>query len=264
MISITRYAALARCLSVVVLASLLTAPARAAESAAAGGWDLSLEPYAWLPTLEAATPGGAEIDLGLSDILEALNWMTMVQGTAKKDKWTVFGDAINLKLTQSGNDTFKVPVGPFTPTLSTDGKYVLKAWVITGGVDYELIRTDKYSVGGFVGARSLWLDVVLTETTTVRRLSGSAREAGSGWNVDGIVGMQGRYTLDHKSFLRWYGDVGTGDSNLTWSAVGDVVYKFKRFEAFGGYRYMTWDLGDNEALSDLTVMGPRIGAIFRF
>jgi hypothetical protein len=169
-----------------------------------------------------------------------------------------------LKLTQSGQNTFKVPVGPFTPTLSTDGKYVLKAWVITGGVDYELIRTDKNTVGAFVGARSLWLDIVITETGTIRRLSGSARESGSGWNVDGIVGMQGRYTLDDKSFLRWYGDVGTGDSNLTWSASGEVVYQFKRFEAFGGYRYMTWDLGDNEALSDLTVMGPRIGAIFRF
>ena len=147
MISIIRYAALARWLSVLVLASLLIAPARAAESAAAGGWDLSLEPYVWLPTLEAATPGGAEIDLGLSDIIEALNWLTMVQGTAKKDKWTVFGDAINLKLTQTGHDTFKVPVGPFTPTLSTDGKYVLKAWVITGGVDYKCLFAPKSDPG---------------------------------------------------------------------------------------------------------------------
>ncbi len=263
MISITRDGALARWLSVLVLASLLTAPARAAESDGTGGWDLSLEPYLWMPSIDIVTASGSEIDIDFSDILEALNWVTMVAGTAKKDKWTVFGDVINMKLTQSGSEAFSVPVGPFTPTLAVDGKVVIKAWIMTGGVGYELARTDKYSLEGIVGARSLWLDVVATETGTIERLSGSAREAVSGWNVDGIVGVQGTYALDDKTFLRYYGDIGTGDSDGTWSALGEVVYRFTRFEAFAGYRYMTWNLHGSE-FADLTVKGPRIGANFRF
>jgi len=261
MISNIRYTAMARWLSVVVLTSLLTAPARATE-AEAGGWDLSLEPYLWMPVIDLETPA-AELQLDFSDILEAINWVTMIAGTAKKDKLTVFGDVINLKLTQSGSEAFSVPIGPFTPTLAVDGKWTIKAWIITGGVDYELARTDKYSIGGVVGARSLWLDVVTTETGTLLRRSGAAKQGGSDWFIDGIVGMQGRYALEDKTFLRWYGDVGTGDSNLTWAVQGEVVYQFKRFEAFAGYRYMTWDL-DSPALNDLTVSGPRIGANFRF
>jgi hypothetical protein len=263
MISITHYGALARWLSVLVLAALLTAPARAAESSEAGGWDLSLEPYLWMPSMDIVSGSGTETDLDFSDLLEALNWMTMVAGTAKKDKWTVFGDVINMKLNQSGSKSFSVPVGPFTPTLAVDGKVTIKAWIMTGGVGYELARTDKYSFGGIVGARSLWLDLVATETGTIKRLSGSAREAASDWNVDGIVGVQGTYAFDDKTFLRYYGDIGTGDSNATWSAMGEVVYQFKRFEAFGGYRYMTWNFQGPE-FADLTVRGPRIGANFRF
>jgi hypothetical protein len=81
--SIIRYAAPARWLSVLVLASLFTAPARAAESEATGGWDLSLEPYVWMPSFDMTTAGGTDINIDFSDILEALNWMTMVTGTAK-------------------------------------------------------------------------------------------------------------------------------------------------------------------------------------
>ena len=268
MISNVQYAAMARWLSAIVLVSLLTTPARAAESAEAGGWDLSLEPYLWMPVIEIGTPA-ANIQIDFSDILESLNWVTMISGTAKKGKLTVFGDVINLKLTQSGSEAFSVPVdpagpfGPFNVNVNVDGKVVIKTWIVTGGIDYELVRTDKYALGGVVGARSLWLDTVTTETATLRKRSGSAKQGGSGWFVDGIAGMQGRYAFDDKTFLRWYGDVGTGDSNLTWAAQGEVVYQFKRFEAFVGYRYMTWDL-DDAALTDLEVSGPRVGANFRF
>ncbi len=62
-----------------------------------------------------------------------------------------------------------------------------------------------------------------------------------------------------------YGDVGTGDSDLTWAAQGILVYRFKKFDAYGGYRYMDWnDLSGSLRFKDLDLSGPIFGARFKF
>jgi hypothetical protein len=61
-----------------------------------------------------------------------------------------------------------------------------------------------------------------------------------------------------------YGDVGTGDSDLTWAAQGILAYRFKKFDAYGGYRHMEWDSLNNSVIEDLELSGPIFGARFKF
>ena len=60
-------------------------------------------------------------------------------------------------------------------------------------------------------------------------------------------------------------DVGTGDSDLTWQALGGVGYRFEWFNLIAAYRYMNWDFGDDvKVLDDMDIHGPAVGIQFTF
>ena len=49
----------------------------------------------------------------------------------------------------------------------------------------------------------------------------------SGDVLDGVIGLRGRTPLSEKWFLAYYLDVGTGDTDSTWQALGGVGYHFQ-------------------------------------
>jgi hypothetical protein len=67
---------------------------------------------------------------------------------------------------------------------------------------------------------------------------------------------------------KWYGayqfDAGTGDSDLTWQGIATLNYRFNRFDASFGYRYLDWQDTENDALSDLNMSGFMAGLKFFF
>jgi hypothetical protein len=63
-----------------------------------------------------------------------------------------------------------------------------------------------------------------------------ADESGSVW--DGIVGARGHVNLTEKWYLPFYADIGTGQSKLTWQALGGIGYRFKWFDFTVAYRYL--------------------------
>jgi len=70
--------------------------------------------------------------------------------------------------------------------------------------------------------------------------------------------------LTKKWYLPFYGDVGTGDSDLTWQVLAGIGYKFKWFDVVAAYRYLDWDFDDNPAIDDLNFSGPIVGIKFVF
>ena len=60
------------------------------------------------------------------------------------------------------------------------------------------------------------------------------------------------------------GDVGAGDSKLTWQAWPGVGYRFEKFDAVAGYRHLAWETEDGDTFEDLSFSGPMLGVKFGF
>jgi hypothetical protein len=133
----------------------------------------------------------------------------------------------------------------------------LRGWVVTPSVGYNLVETKKVRFDILGGARYLWLRADLD-------LTGFPSLSAKGHVWDGIGGVRGRLTLGERWFIPFYGDVGAGDSDLTWQVFGGVGYKFKKFDLVLAYRYLEWDFDDDSAIDDLDFSGPFLGIKFRF
>ena len=71
----------------------------------AEGWDYSVAPYLWLPTIEvdsSDTNGGSDrpedspIAIGPTDYLSSLNFGIMLAGDMRNNEWVIMGDLIYL------------------------------------------------------------------------------------------------------------------------------------------------------------------------
>jgi len=124
------------------------------------------------------------------------------------------------------------------------------------------------------GLRYLWL-----ESDVDWRLSANVSGPGSGQSFprsgsmtqdgdvrDAIGGLRGQILLGEGSwFIPFYGDIGAGDSDLTWSVYAGIGCSFSQwFDAMIGYRHMEWDNDGDEFMQELTLSGPIIGARFHF
>ena len=85
-------------------------------------------------------------------------------------------------------------------------------------------------------------------------------------NTDFIVGMKGRASFGEggRWFIPWYLDVGTGQSDLTWQAIGGLGYKFSGWDLIGVYRYLDYKFQSGKKVESLDAGGFAIGATFRW
>jgi hypothetical protein len=83
-----------------------------------------------------------------------------------------------------------------------------------------------------------------------------------GW--DGIVGVQGKVFLKERWYLPFYGDVGSGDSDLTWTVFAGVGYTFSKANMIVGYRHLRFNFADDASLDHLYITGPIVGFEYIF
>ena len=81
---------------------------------------------------------------------------------------------------------------------------------------------------------------------------------------DGIVGVNGRVAFNQRWFAPFYLDVGTGDSSLTWQAMGGVGYGFNWGDLTLTYRHLSYDQGSDNLVQNLSFSGPELGVVFHF
>ncbi len=81
---------------------------------------------------------------------------------------------------------------------------------------------------------------------------------------DGVVGLQGETKLNDQWTFLYYGDIGTGDSDLTWQASAGFRYAFENFDVTLRYRHLHYNFGNNDLVDDMQVSGPQIGIRFEF
>ena len=247
-------------LGLVVLAGLfLVGPVRVegAETASSTDeakqqdvWEFDLTAYAWAPSIRGKSATGAgNTKITLKEIIEDLDMTVMLAGEVRKGRWLVYGDMVFLDLEDD------IQLSAFA-----DVDIELKAWVTDIGGGYRVIDNEEFSLALIAGARYLHIDVTADVLVVDVDVSEDA------WN--GIVGFDARYQLPRNWHLYGHLDAGTGDTKVTWQALGSVGYHFENWDAFVGYRHVVWDFDEDDdfgaVYKDLTVSGPYVGMKYKF
>ena len=227
-----------------------------AEERPAESWKLGAELYFWGASLGGNTTSGGDIDVGIDDIIDNLKFGAMGAFAARKGDWSLFADLIYLDIKEDANTSANV--GPIV--LPVSASIELKGVVSTAGLGYRIYEQSGTSLDLIGGIRYLWLDGRVDVSVDSR----SVREEESGSNWDAVVGFRGKTDLSDRWYLTYFGDVGAGDSDLTWQALAAVNYRLDKVDLTLGYRYLDWEYDDFGPFNDLNLSGAFAGVKIPF
>ena len=257
--------------------SAALAPAQVSAQAS-DKWQYSAIIYGWLPTIggKTAFPGAVQsndIDVDVNTILSHLKFTFMGSLEARKDRYGVFTDFIYLNVGGSKSQTRDVNVGGLPLPVGVTGDFNLDIksviWTIAG--EYRVATDPTAQVDLFAGARLLDMQQTLDWTFSADLgpinnpgRTGSKEVTASKW--DGIVGAKGRIGIpgSREWFAPWYVDIGTGQTDLTWQALGGLGYRFSWGEVIAVWRYMDYKFKSGSPLEKINFNGPAMGVAFHW
>ncbi|RPJ45145.1 MAG: hypothetical protein EHM16_13570 [Betaproteobacteria bacterium] len=268
----TRQFAKGRRLASSLLASVLAlgAGAAAAQTApAASGWQYEITPYFWGAGMKGDVQGGAlpkiSIDVGISDILDVLDFGLMGAFEARKGQWGLLFDAIYMDLSMSATASRTGP-GPIGATATANANFGMKETVLAAAVAYRTVegRSPVDVVGGLryvkLEANADINGSFFAQTGTV------ARSADQDW-VDPYVGARIQHLVNDRWTLVGYGDIGGFGigSDFTWQVSAGANYNFsKSVSGIVGYRILYADYDKSGFLYDMKNSGFYAGVGIRF
>jgi len=240
-------------------------------------WEYGISIYGWFPDLSGKTSlpdgSGGDFTVPISDILDNLQFTLQGSFDARKGHWGLFTDVIYMDVGKTEKVVDEGTIGgndwpyDFTAKVGFDMKSLI--WSAAGyrrmvdapNMSFDLLAGLRYidvkqsldwSFSGNIGEFPL------------PGREGRAKVAGDSW--DAIVGMRGRFSFgrDISWFIPYYLDMGLGDSDFTWQAVGGIGYAFNWGELAAAWRYLSYDQSAGKPLSDMEFSGPAVGAVFRW
>ncbi len=232
-------------------------------------WEWVITPYLWASDTavdmsfnDNTIEGGIDFD----DLIDKVDLGGQVHMEGSKGRAGFFLDLTYLSIKESESQA---------PTLPVDGKVRLETELETALVEiagtYRVLGDSQLEgVDLFIGARVIESDVdvdVSFPGPMGNALSASVSET----LVDGFAGARLITSFADHWTLALRGDVGTGDSDLTWNAQAMLMYRFgqnQRYGAILGYRYMQMEYESSTGGQDidlkLTMSGPQLGFAMRF
>jgi len=217
-------------------AAVAAAVPGAAQAQADEPWKWEAAIYGYFPAIGGTTAfpaaaGGSTIDVSTGDVVDALKFAFMGQIEARKGKWGVWSDLVyaDFGASRQGTRNFTVNHQP----VSVDANIVLdvKTWIWSLAGIYNLESTPELNADLLFGARLLDMQQTLSWSLSndIPALPGRSGTASVDLvNWDAIVGVKGRdhFGADHRWFLPYYLDIGTGESKFTWQINAGVGYRF--------------------------------------
>lgn len=271
-----------------VIATFGTAGAAQAQGAdARSGWSFQIGFYGWAPTfngrvnysLPGNRAGTASVKAESNNYLDDLNAAVMMMAEARYDRFSVVTDLIYVDLGSNSTRFGAVNPGPLagnpvssTQTLNADSGLQATVWTLAGG--YTFARGDWGNFDVVAGFRLLSLDAH-TNYSLAADVTGpdgrsvllgrSGRLSGSDDIWNGVVGVRGRVLLGQSGFfVPYYFDLGTGDSRLTWQVFTGVGYQTGWAGVQLGYRYLSFDQGNQAMVDSLSMGGAYLAVNFTF
>jgi hypothetical protein len=259
-----------------------------AQATPTPGWSFSLTPYLWLPMiggtlnyhLPRGTGGSASVDLNPSDYLAGLNFAIALNGEIRYDRFSLLSDIMYVNLSSSSShlktgNLALLPSNPVTGNADLDVSTRVSTgiWTTSGG--YTVLQGDWGHVDALAGFRLLFVDTKTNHagsltftgpeggTATVFDNSGSLSLSRDIWN--GVAGLRGRINIPNSSFyVPFYGDVGGGDSDLTYQVSGGIGYQTGWADLSLGWRYLAFNQSSTSVVKSLSLNGPYLAATFKF
>jgi hypothetical protein len=238
----------ARSLIAPLMALLFAAPAHCADD----NWQFAFSVYGWLPNINIEDSNGRMSGMSRSDIVENLDPSFLSSVIAGRGRFYIGVDMIYLALSSKSDDVI-------TTGLSLR-KTEISSVLMNPFIGYRVYDGERHYINMDVGARYFWQDLDLTFRTPVGNPSGSVSE--SVW--DAVVGLNGRLALTDKWYFRYFGTIGTGQSDLVWSYAGTLGYEFQRFDAEAGWREMHYEFDSDSDFKRIDFPGPYVGLTLRF
>jgi len=263
------------------LAAALVAPAAAAQDWTAGDWKFRAQIYGWFPSVSSETTfpaasGGGSTSLDLGNYMDNLRFAFMGSLEARKGKFGLLTDYIYLDFdseTGASRDlSFTGPLGavsiPADAYAGVNTRLRGWAWSLVG--TYALVEKPDYEMHALGGVRLLKINTTVdwnfqgnVGTLPPFARSGAYTVKDDVW--DAVIGAKGLWRFGGgKWFVPYYVDIGTGQSDLTWQAMGGVGYSFSWGEIIGAYRHLDYKFGQDTGMKALTFSGPAIAVGFRW
>lgn len=222
-------------------------------------WRIGGKAYLWLSDTNVSTTQGQAIEADFEDVIGNLDLAFMGSIGARKGRWSWFGDIMYVAI--DARDTTPV-TGPGIPVgTDADVRFNQDVLVLTAGGGYTVSGSDKHRFELAAGVRYLDLD---TDIAAAFGVGPGIELSDTGSVLDGFVAAKGYADLSDRWYLSFYGDVGAGDSDLTWQALVDLNYEFSKFDVGLGYRVLEWQSGGKGLIDDLRFSGPYLGLAFNF
>ena len=227
-------------------------------------WQNELTIYGWYSGINGdvhfpGSPGsGADFTVDASDIISDLNMIFMGGWQSKKGKWSFIADVVYMDVGDSENQAVTPGSSgvPVNASLDLD----ISTWLVNAGVGYDVVQTERSSLAVVGGVRYMTLDVDVKAGLQGPGVEQSDSES----LLDGIIGVSGSYNFNENWYLPYHADIGTGGSDLTWQLFAAIGYRFSWGDIRLGYRYLSYDLGDDAVMQDMDLNGPVLGVGFTF
>ena len=234
------------------------APVQIEPAASSGNWEFELGLYGFIAGIDGTVSAGtqtATIEFNIDDILDHLDSTIMMAGSAKKDRFKISGDLLYLGISGAGSAQ-----GPIYEVANVE----LDTLVSTVDATYTIWEGPSSFLEIGAGVRYLGMDTKVGVFDTNGPFPGVFESS----NVDiwdGLAVLRFGHQFSEKWFFRFSGDVGAGDSDLTWQVFGASGYAVRENAiAFLGYRYLDYDFGKGPVDLDLSISGPQLGLVFTF
>jgi hypothetical protein len=263
--------------AVTLFAMAMLLPGAASAQAPADDWQFRAMIYGYLPTIGGSTTfpagTGSSISLNADTIISHLKFAFMGSLEAQKGRWGVFTDILYLNVGASKSGTRDLTIGgvELPASVSANASLDIKGtlWSLAG--NYRVMATPESSFDAFAGARLLSVKERLgwEFSANIGPVVGPG-QAGSSEvkldNWDGIVGVKGRFNFgpNREWFVPYYVDVGTGDSNFTWQAIGGIGYAFSWGEVVAAWRHLDYNFKSGRKIEGVNFHGPAVGVAFRW
>jgi hypothetical protein len=229
----------------------------------AGEWEYKAEVYLYMPEIEGTLPTGRDIKISVDDLFDNLDMTFLGVFQAQKDDWALVSDIQYLKLSfdEAGDTT--LPVGPLSIPTQVDIGVDLEGWWVNLAGAYRVYQGKNFDVQLLAGARYMSLDAEAELDVSILPGQVVVDEKDDVW--DAIIGVRGLWDMNEKWWMSYRFDVGSGDSDKTWSAAAQFAYKYDWGSLAFGYRHQHYDFNsDFKLMKDLDVGGPFIGAAWQF
>ena len=257
---------------------VLTVLPSTAVAAAPDQWQFDGALYIYLPTIGGTTtfpqPGaGSNVSVDASKILDNLKMAFMGSLGARNGAWGAFIDVLYMDLGNSKSGTRGLTVGgtPLPAAASADATFDLKGTVWTLAGSYRIVAEPATPVDLFAGMRMFDMKETLRwqlngNIGSVPLPGRAGDQEASLTNWDAIIGVKGRFALgaERKWFVPYYLDVGTGNSDQTWQAMGGVGYAFQWGEVVAAWRYLDYKMKSGSKIESINFDGPAIAAVFHW